>query len=475
MKLLAASVLVLALGLGVASRARATEPQGAPASAQSLWDAWPAARVSPPDPYALKHAGLRTALAALQAGQPGLFTIVEEGVSCEGRKIPLLRVGTGAAGILLWSQMHGDEPTATSALLDLLNWLGANRDRAEVRQLLAKVTLWNIPMLNPDGAERNQRWNAQELDMNRDALRLSTPEGRFLKRVRDRELPVLGFNLHNESPNLTAGFRGQQVAISLLSVPGDEALSDTPGTRLTKRLAVGVARRVSALAPGRVARYDMDYTERAFGDSMTRWGTPTLLIEAGGWSGPGEAERLVRLNFVGLLGSLFDFADGSVEALDVADYARIPVNHRDALPTFIVHNVRLASGRGLPPFTADLSFTLPAAFAGGGLRRREPAILEVGDLSYARGLTELDAAGLLAVPWPVPEARTDWPALRKALEARGLGTGVAESRLLEAVRALGEGAVARPGFNGAVLLYRPGGAGTLTLAGAILHGRPVGL
>lgn len=311
--------------------------------------------------------------------------------------------------------------------------------------------------------------------MNRDALRLASPEGRFLKRIRDREQPVLGFNLHNESPNLTAGPRGRQVAISLLSVPGDEALSDTPGTRLTKRLAVDVARLVNAQAPGRVARYDMDYTERAFGDSMTRWGTPTLLIEAGGWSGAGEAERLVRLNFVGLLGSLFDFANGTVNALDEADYARIPVNHRDALPTFIVRNVRLAGGRGLPPFTADLSFTLPAAFAGGALRRREPAIQEVGDLSYARGLTEVDGSGLLAVPWPVPDARADWRTLTRTLEARGLVAGVDEDQVLKAVRALGEAAVARPGFNGAVLLYRAGREGKLNLEGAVLHGKPVGM
>ncbi|HEX7580113.1 MAG TPA: hypothetical protein VF580_08940, partial [Thermoanaerobaculia bacterium] len=158
--------------------------------AKALWDAWPSARVSPADPWTLKHAGLREALGALEKRAPGLFRVEQEGVSSEGRKIPLLALGNGPTSVLLWSQMHGDEPTATSALLDVLSWR-----------------------------------NAQEIDINRDALHLATPEGRFLKSVRDRYAPMIGFNLHNQGPLVAAGRSGDQAAISLLSVPFDEALS----------------------------------------------------------------------------------------------------------------------------------------------------------------------------------------------------------------------------------------------------------
>jgi hypothetical protein len=413
------------------------------------------------------------ALDDLQARHPGLFSIVEEGLSSEGRKIPVLRLGSGPTGILLWSQMHGDEPTATSALLDVLNWLGASRSDAAVQQLLANLTLWIVPMLNPDGAERARRWNAQEIDINRDAMRLSTPEGRFLKAVRDRVQPLIGYNLHNQNPNLLAGKAGSQVAISLLSVPGDEDLSETRGTRRTKQLAVKIQRLVTVFATGRISRYDMDYTARAFGDSMTRWGTATLLVETGGWAGPDEAQRLVRLNFVALVGSLMALADGSIDAINSQDYALIPLNLRDSLTTLVVRNARLTGGRGLPPFTADLSFVVPGAFADETMRYREPAIKEVGDLSYARGLTEVDATGMLAVPWPMPGPAEDWPALRESLRARGL-VEVDEAKLLAAVRALGEAAVARPGYTGAVLLYRAGSAGTLMLEGAVARGRVLG-
>ena len=60
-------------------------------------------------------------------------------------------------------------------------------------------------MLNPDGAERGARRNAQGIDVNRDALNLATPEGRLLKAVRDRHQPILGFNLHDQDRRTTVG------------------------------------------------------------------------------------------------------------------------------------------------------------------------------------------------------------------------------------------------------------------------------
>lgn len=466
-----ATLLTLAFQVGVDARPGSI-PAPAPPDAQTLWEAWPHIRVSPADPWALKHAGLRAALADLQARHPGLFTIVEEGVSSEGRKIPLLRLGNGPTGVLLWSQMHGDEPTATAALLDLLNWLGTHRSEAAGRNLLSNLTLWIIPMLNPDGAERTQRRNAQEIDINRDALRLSSPEGRFLKAVRDRVKPVFGYNLHNQNPNLLAGASGHQVAIALLSVPGDEALTETEGTRNTKRLAVTVQRLLAPFAAGRVSRYDMDYTARAFGDSMTRWGTATLLIETGGWAGPDEAPRLIRLNFVALVGSLAAIADGSLTAIPSEDYARIPMNVRDSLFTLVLRHARVAGGRGLPPFVADLAFVVPGPFAGDGPPHRAPALMEVGDLTHAQGLTEVDATGWLAVPWPASPTE-DWPALRASLLAQELIV-VEEARLLAVVHALGDPATARLGYKGPILLYRSAGAGRLSLVGAVIHGKLVG-
>ena len=61
---------------------------------------------------------------------------------------------------MLWSQMHGDEPSATPALLDIADFLLANSDQVAIRSILENYTLLIVPMLNPDGAEVWERRNS---------------------------------------------------------------------------------------------------------------------------------------------------------------------------------------------------------------------------------------------------------------------------------------------------------------------------
>ena len=103
--------------------------------------------------------------------------------SIEGRPIYLATIGSGPRRVLLWSQMHGDEPTHTAVLLDLANYLLQSPAKPQAADILTGCTLHFIPMLNPDGAEAVMRFNAQGIDINRDARRLATPEGRALRRA----------------------------------------------------------------------------------------------------------------------------------------------------------------------------------------------------------------------------------------------------------------------------------------------------
>ena len=62
--------------------------------------------------------------------------------------------------------MHGDEPTATAALLDIFNFLSANDSFDSLRKsILQNLEIHFIPMLNPDGAARYQRENAFNIDL----------------------------------------------------------------------------------------------------------------------------------------------------------------------------------------------------------------------------------------------------------------------------------------------------------------------
>ena len=148
--------------------------------------------------------------------------------------------------------------------------------------------------------ERFQRRNAQSIDVNRDALRLQTPEGKVLEGVRDRLRPSVGFNLHNQSWRTSVGDPPKPASISLLSVAYDRAASENDGRVLTKKLCAVIRDALEPFAAGQIGRYDDAFEVRAFGDNITLWGTPVVLIETGGSAAAEPDAALVRLNFIAL-------------------------------------------------------------------------------------------------------------------------------------------------------------------------------
>ena len=276
------------------------------------------------------------------------------GESVEGRAINMVEAGTGAFPVLLWSQMHGDEPTATAALFDIFEYLRRHRDTTRPsRSILSSLTLSFIPMLNPDGAERFQRRNAQGIDINRDALRLQTPEGRTLKAVRDRLQPRVGFNLHNQSWRTSVGDPPKPASISLLSVAFDKARSGSDGRTLTKKICAVIRDALEPFASGQIGRYDDEFEVRAFGDNLTLWGTPVVLIETGPWPAAEPDPALVRLNFVAILAALDALATGAVNRARPERYDSLPMNASAEL-YILVRNATVINGAGVPPYLADI-------------------------------------------------------------------------------------------------------------------------
>ena len=148
-----------------------------------------------------------------------VLKVTEIGKSFEKRAIYELEYGAGDKQVMLWSQMHGDEPTATMALFDLFNFLeGKNDEYDAIRKLLKeKLHIHFIPMLNPDGAERFMRRTAQNIDMNRDARVGHTLEGALLRRRAQEIKPKYGFNLHDQNIYYNVPGTKNPVAISLLA------------------------------------------------------------------------------------------------------------------------------------------------------------------------------------------------------------------------------------------------------------------
>jgi hypothetical protein len=383
--------MALALALLLASSAPASLPR-------ALWDLWPSARVVETPAPCLRPADLTSALQALAAAHPDHMTLEEIGRSFEGRPIHLLKVGRGRRHVLLWSQMHGDEPSATPALLDVARYVaGAGEKAPRIRE---ELTLLMVPMLNPDGAERYERRNAQAIDVNRDALSLATPEGQLLKQLRDRYRPVLGFNLHDQNRRTAVGDTGALATIALLAVAGDPQGTVTPGRLRAKRISSALVAALGPLVPGGIARYDEDWSPRAFGDNLTAWGTPVVLIESGGLPPGRPLTDLTRLNFVALLTALGALAADDARGHDPAAYEALQRND-----TNVWFDVVLRGGQvvqpGAAPYPADLAFDRRTSDQFRAGCAPEPAgsrITEVGDARFAGAGDDVDATGTVIAP-----------------------------------------------------------------------------
>jgi hypothetical protein len=296
--------------------------------------------------------------------------------------------------------MHGDEPTATAALFDVFAYLQRHKTDPVVQRMLNSLTLYIIPMLNPDGAERFQRRNAQGIDINRDALRLQTPEGEVLKTQRDRFKPRIGFNLHNENWTTSVGDPPKPATISLLAVAYDKERSENAGRKLAKKTCAVIRDSLEPFASGQIGKYDEAFETRAFGDNLTLWGTPVVLIETGGYPSSEPDPLLVRMNFVAIVSALDALASGSVEKADVGRYESLPQNESKEF-YILVKNATVFSGTGVPPFTADIGINVRRSVRTVNGQRRlqmQGTINDLGDLRTNGALRTIDATGLIAAP-----------------------------------------------------------------------------
>jgi hypothetical protein len=312
------------------------------------------------------------------------------GESIEGRAINAITYGAGPTSVLLWSQMHGNESTASMALADLTSFF-ATADSSGLASLLAsRLTVIMIPMLNPDGAERFIRENAIGVDINRDARMLATPEGQLLKRVRDSLQADFGFNLHDQGSR-TAGVDGLLVAIALLAPASDEERSWGPVRLRARKVAAVIAGALEPEIPGRMARYNDAYATRAFGDRMQQWGTSTVLIESGALPDDPQKQRLRAINVAALLSALYAIAQDSLDETADLDYERLPMNSGVANDLLLLGGKVVFSGG--EPVRADVAIVFDDAVAETG-----PRYAEVGDLADVIAMDTVDVSGLYIHP-----------------------------------------------------------------------------
>jgi len=117
-----------------------------------------------------------------------LCIITEEGIDCThkiNRKKPTF---------LLIGSQHGNEQSAKEAAL----WLIRDLALGDLKPLLKSVNFLIIPQANPYGNCFDQRRNEQDLDLNRDHVKLESQEAEAIHRVFREWMPEVTMDVHEK-------------------------------------------------------------------------------------------------------------------------------------------------------------------------------------------------------------------------------------------------------------------------------------
>ena len=166
-----------------------------------------------------RYDDVRAFIAELQKRSP-LVSVTDFGTSVEGRKLPLMilsdrRISTPAeakaAGrpvIFIMGNIHAGEVEGKEAVLNIARRLLLG----DLKPMLSRLTILLAPIYNADGNEKismnnrtaqngpiggvGVRENSQSLDLNRDYIKLESPEARSLVGLYNTWDPLVQVDLH---------------------------------------------------------------------------------------------------------------------------------------------------------------------------------------------------------------------------------------------------------------------------------------
>ena len=254
------------------------------------------------------------------------FTVSLLGTSEEDRPIHQLKIGNGAKKILLWSQMHGNESTGTKALFDLFNCFLNLQDNT-LTKILEECTLVFIPMLNPDGAQAYTRVNANQVDLNRDAVTRVAKESKLLRDVLEDFNPQFCFNLHDQRTIFGVEKTKNPATISFLAPSEEITRALTKGRIETMDVIVSMNIMLQNVIPDFVGRYTDEFYPTATGDNFQKLGYNTILIESGHYPNDYEREESRKYTFFSIIQGVHHIAN-SISFNNYEAYFTIPNNDK---------------------------------------------------------------------------------------------------------------------------------------------------
>lgn len=303
------------------------------------------------------------------------------------RDIFLLKIGTGEKKVMAWSQMHGNESTGTRAMFDVINLLKSGHPFFE--NLLNQISLFYIPMLNPDGAEVYKRRNAVGIDLNRDFLKEASPEIKILKKAVHDIQPDYLFNLHDQRTIFNVGETPHPATLAFLAPAENKEREVTP-TRIKAMSVIShIYKGMEKYLPNNISRFSDEFYPSSTGDNFTKMGFPAILFEAGHFPGDYARNEVRKYFAMAILWALEKIAEGNTA--DPGAYFSIPENDKKYLD-IILRNVRLSSESS--ESLSDIGIYFEEKLnPGSGEVEHLCKIEEIGDLHRFHADTDVDLKG----------------------------------------------------------------------------------
>ena len=252
---------------------------------------------------------------------PKGFSYEIAGHSERDQPIFTVKAGKGPSKILIWSQMHGNESTSTKALFDFI----FNIEYLGISSFLEHCSFFIIPILNPDGAQDYNRFNANGIDLNRDAQALTQSESLVLRSIFNTFKPDFCFNMHDQRSIYCVGGTKNSASLSFLAPAEDKERSISSN----REQAMGVISKINNVLqlfiPDQISRFDDSFNINCVGDQFQSLGVPTILFEAG-HSVDYHREDTRKYMLIALLSAIKCISQKNVPKDAVETYLNIPEN-----------------------------------------------------------------------------------------------------------------------------------------------------
>jgi len=307
------------------------------------------------------------------------------GKSVLGQPIYLFSIGKGKINVLAWSQMHGNESTASLAMLDFLYSMNENTELVD--SIFEKITLDFIFMLNPDGSKKWTRTNALDIDLNRDFLREESPEIKILKNLSKEKIYHYALNLHDQRTIFTTdGLHPATLSFLSPSFDIDRNINDT------RKKSMAVISHIYSYLNKKIhnciGRYSDEFYPNSTGDNFTLAGIPTILFEGGHSEGDYLRKKTRKYYTIALCEALFAISFLKSDTLGYEKYFDIPENKQSHYD-LIYRNVNLCLESKQ---VVDIAVQYKEIINNGDAEISfVPIVMKIGDLKHKKTWKEIDA------------------------------------------------------------------------------------